>query len=110
MAYSPKELFDAKFIKTLKELIATHHTLSTRIPPQGIFFESLVERSFLKAGWPRKDVVLENPNSPKADIKIKDTWLSLKTETGAVKREIRERYERTLKSNGAGKYGSNGNQ
>jgi hypothetical protein len=86
MAYSPKELFTKKFVGTLKTWIATHHTVYPRLPPQGIYFESLVERAFLHADWSRDMVVLENPNSPRADIKIGDTRLSLKTETGTVTR------------------------
>ncbi|GEM_PF-598594 len=86
MAYSPSELFTKKFIGTLRKWIHTHHTVYPRVPPQGIYFESLVERAFLHAGWAREMVILENPNSPRADIKIGDTRLSLKTETGAITR------------------------
>ena len=87
MAYTPAELFTEKFIGTLQTWIHTHHTIYPKIPPQGIYFESLVERAFLHSGWERGMVVLENPNSPRADIKIGDTRLSLKTETGGVTRK-----------------------
>ena len=79
-------LFSAKFIERLRYWIGAHHALYPRVPPQGIYFESLVERSFLEADWPRAQVVLENPNSPKADIKVGNTRLSLKTETGRITR------------------------
>lgn len=75
-------LFDPSFLETLQRWIGTHHTIYPRLPPQGIYFESLVERAFLHSGWPRDQVVLEHPNSPKADIRIGNTRLSLKTETG----------------------------
>lgn len=87
MAYSPQELFKQEFIDHLKKWIGIHHTVYPRLPPQGIYFESLVERAFLHSGWPRETVVLEHPNSPRADVKIGDTRLSLKTETGAITRK-----------------------
>ena len=79
-------LFRADLLARLKDWIATHHTVYPRLPPQGIYFESLVERAFLHSGWPREQVVLENPNSPRADIKVGATRLSLKTETGRITR------------------------
>lgn len=80
------DLFTAEFIQSLTALIARHHSIYPLIPPQGIYFESLVERAFLSAGYPRSQVVLENPNSPKADIRVGNTRLSLKTETGKITR------------------------
>lgn len=80
------ELFRADFIERLRDWIATHHKVYPRLPPQGIYFESLVERAFLHSGWDRSQVVLENPNSPRADIKVGDIRLSLKTETGRITR------------------------
>jgi hypothetical protein len=82
MSYSPEQLFTAQFVGTLQTWIHTHHTLYPRVPPRGIYFESLVERTFVHSGWSRDEVALENPNSPRADIRIGDTRLSLKTETG----------------------------
>ncbi len=82
MAFTDGVLFDSTFLDCLRRWITTHHTVYPRVPPQGIYFESLVERAFLDAGWPRERVVLENPNSPKADIRVGDFRLSLKTETG----------------------------
>lgn len=82
MAFTEGVLFGPAFLDCLRKWITTHHTVYPRVPPQGIYFESLVERAFLDAGWPREQVVLENPNSPKADIRVGDFRLSLKTETG----------------------------
>ncbi len=53
-----------------------------RIPPQGIFFESLVERAFLAVGWPRNQVIPTAPNSPSHDLTVGATKISVKTETG----------------------------
>ena len=74
------------FIAKLRAWIATHHTVYPHLPPQGIYFESLVERAFLRTGWPRDQVILTHPNSPRADITVGETRLSLKTETGNVTR------------------------
>ena len=87
MAFDDGVLFDAAFLGHLRALIGKHHKLYPAIPPQGIYFESLVERAFLSAGWPRSHITLENPNSPKADIRVGKRRLSLKTETGKVTRE-----------------------
>ena len=86
MAFDDGVLFDATFLGQLKGWIVRHHAVYPTIPPQGIYFESLVERAFLLAGWPRREVTLENPNSPKADILMGKTRLSLKTETGKITR------------------------
>lgn len=37
-------LFTETFVTCLRSLIEARHELYPRIPPQGIFFESLVER------------------------------------------------------------------
>jgi hypothetical protein len=82
-------LFTEPFLDRLRHLVGVHHTLYPRLPPQGIYFESLVERAFIYAGWPRDQVVLEHPNSPKADIRVGSVRLSLKTETGRITRSNR---------------------
>jgi len=84
-----EQLFNEQFIDRLRHWIGTHHTIYPQLPPHGIYFESLVERAFLHAGWPRDQVVLEHPNSPKADIRVGRTRLSLKTETGRGTRRDR---------------------
>lgn len=86
MAFDNGVLFDGSFLGHLRDLVVRHHTVYPAVPPQGIYFESLVERAFLLAGWPRDQVTLENPNSPKADILVGHTRLSLKTETGKITR------------------------
>ena len=90
------KLFRADFLERLRDWIATHHKVYPRLPPQGIYFESLVERTFLHSGWSREEVVLENPNSPRADIKIGNTRLSLKTETGRGTPQKLGQYYETL--------------
>lgn len=80
------ELFTPAFLGKLQRWIGTHHPVYPHLPPQGVYFASLVERAFLHTGWPREQVVLTNPNSPKADIAVGGHRLSLKTETGNITR------------------------
>ena len=75
-------LFTTPFVEALRSLVARHHSIYPRIPPQGIFFESLVERAFLAVGWPRSQVIPTAPNSPSHDLTIGATKISVKTETG----------------------------
>jgi hypothetical protein len=81
-----ESLFKQTFIDKLRSWIGTHHSVYPHVPPQGIYFDSLVERAFLHSGWSRDQVVLTNPNSPRADITVGTTRLSLKTETGNITR------------------------
>ena len=84
---SPMELFNVGFLTTLKQLIVTHHSIYPLIPPQGIFFEYLVEQSFRRSGWPADQVSLTSPNSPTHDLKVGSLRLSLKSETGKITRK-----------------------
>jgi hypothetical protein len=76
-------LFNDNFIRNLKSLIELHHSVYLRIPPLGIFFESLVEQAFILSGWPADQVVLSTANTPRHDLSIGKIKLSLKTETGS---------------------------
>ncbi len=84
-----RPLFSQAFIGKVREWIAMHHAVYPHLPPQGIYFESLVHRAFLHSGWGADEVVLTNPNSPRADITVGKTRLSLKTETGNITRRNR---------------------
>jgi hypothetical protein len=77
------ELFTGEFLTNLRSLIEVHHSAYPHTPPQGIFFERLVERAFRQSGWPEVQVVLSAPNSPRHDLLVGSTRISLKTETGA---------------------------
>ncbi|MEW6208022.1 MAG: hypothetical protein AB1631_06630 [Acidobacteriota bacterium] len=89
MRSKSETLFDENFLDTLKSLIELHHSIYLRIPPQGIFFESLVEQAFKRSGWPADQVVLSATNTPSHDLSVGDARLSLKTETGAGTRADR---------------------
>jgi hypothetical protein len=75
-------LFTPQFIAHLKLVVQQHHLLYPRIPPQGIFFEALVERAFRLTGIHPTDVVPTTANTPKEDLQIPEGRISIKTETG----------------------------
>ncbi len=71
----------------VQTLVQRHHTIYPRLPPQGVFFEALVEQAFRLAGWATNEVVPTTPNSPRHDLLIGTMRLSIKSETGkATKR------------------------
>jgi hypothetical protein len=82
MTINEENPFNSQFLTALKALIGQHHTLYPRIPPQGIFFESLVERAFRQIGWPAHLLTLSKANTPKHDLLVGTVRVSLKTETG----------------------------
>jgi hypothetical protein len=75
-------LFTPQFCSTLKSLVELHHSIYPKIPPQGIFFESLVEQAFKRSGWPADQFILSTANTPQHDLLIGNVRVSLKTETG----------------------------
>lgn len=75
-------LFTNEFLSSLRSLIETHHSAYPSIPPHGRAFEDLAERAFRQSGWPEVQVVLSTPNSPRHDLLVGSTRVSLKTETG----------------------------
>lgn len=75
-------LFTPQFVEHLKFVVQQHHLLYPRIPPQGIFFEALVERAFRLTGIHPAHVVPTTPNTPREDLQIPGGRVSIKTETG----------------------------
>lgn len=63
-------------------LVQRHHTIYPKLPPQGVFFEALVEQAFRLSGWSANDVVVTTPNSPQHDLLVGSVRLSIKSETG----------------------------
>ncbi len=77
-----RHIFTPDFIVTLRGLIGIHQSIYTQTPPQGIYFEALVEQAFKKI---RKPVTVIEPggrNQPRHDLLVEDARISLKTETG----------------------------
>lgn len=67
---------------TLRGLIGVHHSIYPRIPPQGIYFESLVETAFLRTKRPFSIIEGTARNAATHDLLVDDQRLSIKTETG----------------------------
>lgn len=77
-----QDIFSAHFLDALQSLIKQHHLVYPRIPPQGIFFESLVERSFKNTSVPFERIEPTARNAPKHDLVVGKSRLSIKSETG----------------------------
>jgi hypothetical protein len=75
-------IFTPRFLEGLQKLVDHHHFIYPRIPPQGIYFEALVERAFKQVRQPATRVKPTNRNAPRDDLMVGDVRLSLKTETG----------------------------
>jgi len=80
------EVFTEEFLSAVESLVNRHHTIYPRLPPQGLFFEALVEQAFRRAGWSREEVVPTTPNSPWHDLSVGGVRLSIKSETGKATR------------------------
>jgi hypothetical protein len=76
------EIFTVEFLRCVQQLVERHHTIYPRLPPQGLFFEALVEQAFRMAGHSREEVVPTTPNSPWHDLSVAGVKLSIKSETG----------------------------
>jgi hypothetical protein len=74
--------FNRKFLAQLKALIDLHHTLYPRIPPQGTYFDSLVEQALKRCGWPLEQITVNTATTPTHDLLLGETRLLLRTETG----------------------------
>lgn len=79
--------FPADFQIALKGLIAVHHSIYPRVPPQGIYFESLVEKAFRATKRPFTVIEGTARNQPTHDLLVEGLRLSLKTETGLSTRD-----------------------
>jgi type II restriction enzyme len=76
------EIFTDQVLSAIQSLIERHHTIYPRLPPQGPFFEAIVEQAFRLAGWPACEVIPTTPNSPQHDLSVGGVRLSIKSETG----------------------------
>ena len=83
------EIFTEAFLANVQELIERHHTIYPHLPPQGVFFEVLVEQGFRLSGWTAEQIVPSSPNSPWHDLLVGSAKLSIKSETGKITRPDR---------------------
>jgi hypothetical protein len=75
-------IFTPRFLEGLQKLVDHHHFIYPKIPPQGIYFEALVEKAFKQVRQPATRVKPTNRNAPRDDLVVGSIRLSLKTETG----------------------------
>jgi hypothetical protein len=79
---SSHEIFGADFLVTLRGLIGVHQSIYPNTPPQGIYFEALVEEAFRRIKKPFAVIEAGGRNQPRHDLLVEGTRISLKTETG----------------------------
>lgn len=77
------EIFTIRFLEGLQRLVDHHHFVYPTIPPQGIYFEALVERAFKQVRQPFTWIKSTTRNAPRDDLMVGNIRLSLKTETGS---------------------------
>jgi len=75
-------IFPVDFQIVLRALVNVHHSIYPRIPPQGIYFEALVQEAFTKIKKPFTVIEGTARNQPSHDLLVEEARLSLKTETG----------------------------
>ena len=85
----PSGIFDAGFLVALEVFVKVHHIPYPKLPPQGIYFEALVEESFRKIKKPFTIIEGGGRNQPRHDLLVEDKRISLKTETGEITRPDR---------------------
>ena len=84
-----EEIFTPDFLAAVQTLVKMHHSIYPRLPPQGVFFEALVEQAFRIAGREVHEIIASVPNSPWHDLAVAGIKLSIKSETGKVTRPDR---------------------
>lgn len=70
------------FPEAIRFFVSLHHQLYPAVPPQGIYFESLVENAFRRIKKPFTVIEAGGRNQPRHDLLVEDRKLSIKTETG----------------------------
>jgi hypothetical protein len=48
----PSGIFTEGFLIAIKAMVGVHHSIYPSVPPQGIYFEALVERAFKRTKTP----------------------------------------------------------
>jgi hypothetical protein len=78
----PSGVFDDAFLIAIKTLVNVHHSIYPLVPPQGIYFEALVEKAFTTARKPYTIIEGSRRNLAGHDLLVENNKISLKTETG----------------------------
>jgi hypothetical protein len=77
-----RRIFDRGFLYVLQHSIDIHHSIYPTVPPQGIYFEALVEKTFNEIKKPFSLVEAGGRNQPRHDLLVGKVRISLKTEIG----------------------------
>jgi len=96
----PSGVFEADFLKALRAHIGVHHSIYARVPPQGIYFEALVENAFRTVKKPYSVIEGTSRNQPTHDLLVENKRLSLKTERGPVPTPTESRSRSSVLPNG----------
>ena len=83
----PSGIFDPGFLVALEVLVKIHHIPYPSLPPQGIYFEALVEEAFRKIKKPFVEIKPGGTNQPGHDLLVEGKKISLKTQTGKGTKE-----------------------
>ena len=70
-------VFPADFLVTLRGLVGVHQSIYPDVPPQGIYFESLVEDAFKRIKKPFTIIEATSRNQPRHDLLVENTRISL---------------------------------
>ncbi len=77
-----RRAFGPDFLIAVRALVNVHHSIYPLLPPQGIYFEALVEEAFRWIKKPFSLIEAGGKNQPRHDLLVGGLRLSLKTETG----------------------------
>jgi hypothetical protein len=90
------KVFGDDFLIALRALVNVHHSIYPNVPPQGIYFEALVEESFRRIKKPFAIIEAGGRNQPRHDLLVENTKLSIKTETGLGTPPNPDKHNQTL--------------
>ncbi len=78
----PSGVFQPDFLIAIRALVNVHHSIYPQLPPQGNYFEALVEEAFRWIKKPFTPLGRTGGNLAGPDLIVEDRKVSLKTETG----------------------------
>jgi hypothetical protein len=78
----PSGVFQPDFLIAIRALVNVHHSIYPQLPPQGNYFEALVEEAFRWIKKPFTPSGRTGGNVAGPDLVVEDRKVSLKTETG----------------------------
>jgi hypothetical protein len=78
----PSGVFQPDFLIAIRALVNVHHSIYPQLPPQGNYFEALVEEALRWIKKPFTPIRRTGGNLSGPDLIVEDTKVSLKTETG----------------------------